>query len=98
MIVVNGILFPPSRARLLQKPQIPVVCFGTEAPYFLKTGRTSRRFTCIIYGMNGVAAGFPNAQFALMPPNPATHQPGPDADKAVDAAFVAAAIPNGGRC
>lgn len=35
VIVVNGILFPPSRAAMLQKLGIPVVCIGTEAPYFL---------------------------------------------------------------
>jgi hypothetical protein len=37
VIVVNGILFPPSRALVLRKLGIPVACFGTEAPYFLKT-------------------------------------------------------------
>lgn len=35
VIVVNGILFPPSRAAMMQKLGIPVVCIGTEAPYFL---------------------------------------------------------------
>lgn len=36
VIVVNGLLFPPSRVSVLRKLGIPVACFGTEAPYFLK--------------------------------------------------------------
>lgn len=37
VVVINGILFPPSRAAQLKKIGIPVACYGTEFPYFAKT-------------------------------------------------------------
>ena len=37
VIVVNGLLFPPSRAAQIAKIGIPVACYGTEAPYFEAT-------------------------------------------------------------
>jgi hypothetical protein len=39
VIVVNGLLFPPSRAALLKRIGIPVACYGTESPYFDRTER-----------------------------------------------------------
>lgn len=95
VVVVNGILFPPSRARVLRKLQIPVACYGTEAPYFLETERqiapyyshwfTNER-TCVKHFPNGIY--LPHAY------NPAMHVPGEvDADKAVDAVFVGGGYP-----
>ena len=37
VVVVNGLLFPPSRAAQIAKIGIPVACYGTEAPYFEQT-------------------------------------------------------------
>lgn len=33
VLVINGMLYPPPRAKILQKIGIPVACWGTEAPY-----------------------------------------------------------------
>lgn len=95
VIVVNGILFPPSRAALLQRLQIPVACFGTEAPYFLKTEQDIAPFYSHWFTNERRCAGaFPNARYLRHAYNPATHQSGPkDADKAVDAVFVGGGYP-----
>lgn len=39
VIVVNGLMFPPSRVEVLRKLGIPVACYGTESPYFDKHER-----------------------------------------------------------
>jgi len=97
VIVVNGILFPPSRAKQLQALNIPVVCLGTEAPYFLEVEQQLAQaythwFTnekkCV--GMFGDGPQFylPHAY------NPAVHVPGEiDPAKACDVAFIGGGYP-----
>ena len=76
VIVVNGILFPPSRARLLQKLQIPVISSARKRRTFSKQSGTSRRFTRIGLRMNGVARGVSQRALPALCLQPATHQPG----------------------
>lgn len=97
VIVVNGILFPPSRAKQLQSLGIPVACFGTEAPYFLEVEQQLAQaythwFTneqqCV--GMFGDIPQFylPHAY------NPALHVPGEiDPAKTCDVVFIGGGYP-----
>jgi len=97
MIVVNGTLFPASRALLLRKLGIPVACFGTEAPYFLKMEQEIAPFythwftnerKCV--GMFGDVPQFylPHAY------NPMLHTPGAvDSGKATDVVFIGGGYP-----
>ena len=101
VFVVNGLLFPPERATLLQKLRIPVACYGTESPYFDDTElqiataythwytqeRTSvERFRAVVDG--GRAFYLPMAF------NPELHAPGPrQRDKAADVVFVGGGYP-----
>lgn len=39
VVVVNGLMFPPSRVSILRSLGIPVACYGTESPYFDKHER-----------------------------------------------------------
>lgn len=95
-IVVNGLLFPPDRARVLSQLGIPVACYGTEAPYFLKEEQAIAPFythwftnerTCVKdFG--------PHATYLPHAYNPALHQPGAvDPAKAVDAVFIGGGYP-----
>lgn len=97
-IVVNGLLFPPSRVRPLRKFGIPVACFGTEAPYFLNEERqiapfydhwfTNERRCVHAFADLTRASYLPHAY------NPEIHQWGRgDPDHACDVAFVGGGYP-----
>ena len=99
VLVVNGILFPPSRALQLKKIGIPVACYGTEAPYFERTEReilpcythwfTQERTAVARYADLGTPV-----TYLPMAYNLAAHQPGPvDADKRCDVTFVGGGFP-----
>jgi hypothetical protein len=97
VIVVNGILFPPSRALLLQKLGIPVACFGTEAPYFLETEQDIA--SCYTHWFtneqNCVGMFGETKQYYLRHAyNPATHTRGAiDADRMADVVFIGGGYP-----
>jgi len=97
VIVINGILFPPSRALLLQKLGIPVACFGTEAPYFLKTEQDIA--PCYTHWftneMNCVGMFGDTKQYYLRHAyNPATHTRGPvNLDMTADVVFIGGGYP-----
>ncbi len=97
IIVVNGILFPPSRAQMLAKLGIPVACFGTEAPYFLEVEQqiaqaythwfTNERRCVGMFG-DGPQFYLPHAY------NPKLHQPGTaDPAFASDVVFIGGGYP-----
>jgi spore maturation protein CgeB len=97
VLVVNGILFPADRAQVMHKLNIPVACYGTEAPYFLDKEQEiapfySHWFTnerrCV--GMFGDVPTFylPHAY------NPEVHVPGPvHSEKACDVVFIGGGYP-----
>ena len=96
VIVVNGILFPPSRAKLLQKLRVPVACFGTEAPYFLKVEQEiSAAYTHWFTNERRCVGQFAAPSFYLPHAyNPAKHHPGAiDLDMRADAVFVGGGYP-----
>lgn len=95
VIVVNGLLFPPSRARLLAKLGIPVACYGTEAPYFLDTEREIAPFYTHWFTNERTCVGqFPNGAYLPHAYNPEVHTPGAaDPAKVVDAVFIGGGYP-----
>jgi len=96
VIVVNGILFPPSRASLMCKLGIPVACFGTEAPYFLPLETDIRpSYTHWFTNERRCVEAFGKNSFYLSHAyNPELHVPGPeDPDKAADVVFVGGGFP-----
>jgi len=95
-IVVNGVLFPPSRAKLLQKLGIPVACFGTEAPYFLDIEQEiSASYTHWFTNEKKCVGAFAAPSFYLRHAyNPERHQPGaPDPAYAADVVFIGGGYP-----
>lgn len=99
VIVVNGMLFPPSRARVLSKIGIPVVCYGTESPYFEDMERKfAPAYTHFFTQERTAVARFKDVQpstfYLPMAYNLETHQPAPiDPDKYCDVAFVGGGFP-----
>lgn len=98
-LVINGLLFPPSRAGLMKKIGMAVACYGTEAPYFERTERqlapfythwfTQERTTVARYADLDVPV-----TYLPMAYNPAIHQPGPvDPDKRCDMTFIGGGYP-----
>jgi hypothetical protein len=98
VIVVNGLLFPPSRAGLLKKIGIPVACYGTESPYFDRTEReiapfythwfTNERTSVVRF------ADIVPTTYLPMAYNPQAHTTGPkDPDKQCDLVFVGGGYP-----
>lgn len=95
-IVVNGTLFPPSRAKLLQQLGIPVACFGTEAPYFLSTEQElSAYYTHWFTNERACVGQFATPSFYLRHAyNPETHRPAPpDPAYVADVVFVGGGYP-----
>jgi spore maturation protein CgeB len=95
-IVVNGIMFPPDRAKLLQKLGIPVVCIGTEAPYFLGVEQQiSAAYTHWFTNERRCVGQFQAPSFYLRHAyNPETHQPSPlDPNLACDVTFIGGGYP-----
>jgi hypothetical protein len=97
-IVVNGLLFPPSRALVLRKLGIPVVCYGTEAPYFKKDEEQIAPFyTHWATNERRSVVGFAELTKAFYLPhayNPLVHRPGAaDPEKACDVVFVGGGYP-----
>jgi spore maturation protein CgeB len=99
VLVVNGLLFPPSRAELFKKIGVPIACYGTEAPYFAETERqlvpsythwfTQERTAVRRYADLGVPA-----TYLPMAYNPRVHTPGaPDPDRICDVVFVGGGYP-----
>ncbi len=98
IIVVNGLLFPPSRAALIAKLGIPIACYGTEAPYFLKTEQAiAEAYTHWFTNERTCVKDFADRTNAFYLPhayNPALHTPGAiDPAKAVDAIFIGGGYP-----
>lgn len=97
-IVVNGLLFPPERAKVLQKLGIPVVCYGTEAPYFEQFERQIAPFYTH-WATNerrsvGAFADLTRSFYLAHAYNPLVHTPGPaEPDKQCDAVFVGGGYP-----
>ncbi len=98
VIVVNGLLFPPSRAALLKRIGIPVACYGTESPYFDRTEREIAPFYTHWFTNERTSV----ARFADIVPtfylphayNPSTHQPLPYSPAhACDMVFVGGGYP-----
>lgn len=98
-IVVNGLLFPPSRIASLRAIGVPVVCVGTESPYFDRAERaiapfydywfTNERSAVARFAGDGV-----RCSYLPMAWNPARHTPPPvDPDKVVDVVFVGGGFP-----
>ena len=99
VIVINGLLFPPSRARVLASIGIPVACYGTEAPYFEEWEHQFAQFYTHFFTQERTAverfkAVQPNTFYLPMAYNPDLHRPGCiDADKRCDLAFVGGGFP-----
>lgn len=96
-LVVNGLLFPPSRAEILAR-YIPTACYGTEAPYMADGERavmgayghwfTQERTAVRAYQHITPCSYLPLAY------NPERHQPGPvDPERRVDTVFVGGGYP-----
>ena len=99
VLVVNGLLFPPSRAGLMKKIGIPIACYGTESPYFEKTEREIAPFYSHWFTQERTAVKrFSDLDVPVtylpMAYNPQLHQPGPhDPDKRCDVVFVGGGFP-----
>lgn len=95
VIVVNGLLIPPSRIAVLRRFAMPVACYGTEAPYFLKAEQEiAPVYTHWFTNERRCVQDFPNCTYLPHAYNPAVHTPGPkDADKQVDAVFIGGGYP-----
>lgn len=99
VLVVNGLLFPPSRAGLMKQIGIPIACYGTEAPYFAATEREiapyySHWFTQERTAVRDYADLDVPVTYLPMAYNPRLHQPGPvDPDRACDVTFVGGGFP-----
>lgn len=98
VIVVNGLLFPPSRAAVLQKLGIPVACYGTESPYFDEAERGIAPFyTHWFTNERTSVARFADLTQAFYLPhayNPRLHVPGEiDPAKACDVVFIGGGFP-----
>lgn len=95
-IVVNGTLFPPSRAALLKKIGLPVACIGTEAPYFLRIEKELAPFYSHWFTNERKCVGMFDAPTTYLRHayNPELHQPGAvDDTKRVPAVFVGGGYP-----
>lgn len=99
VVVVNGLLFPPSRARVLASIGIPVACYGTEAPYFESWEQQFARFYTHFFTQERTAVKRfqehqPRTFYLPMAYNPETHQPmEKDPDRACDLVFVGGGFP-----
>lgn len=97
VIVVNGILFPPSRAKQLQALGIPVACFGTEAPYFLEVEQQlAQAYTHWFTNEKQCVGSFGDVPQFYLPHayNPTLHVPGEiDPAKACDVVFIGGGYP-----
>lgn len=101
-LVINGLLFPPQRAAIMNNAGIPIACYGTEAPYHGDHERAlapfyTHWFTQERRSVRGFAEtiGDPTrAHYLPMAYNPLTHTPGAvEADKAADVVFVGGGYP-----
>ena len=99
VIVVNGLLFPPRRAGLFKKIGVPIVCYGTEAPYFSATEKRiapfyTRFFTQERTAVQAYADLDVPVTYLPMAYNPHVHRSEPpDADKQCDLVFVGGGFP-----
>lgn len=98
VLVVNGLLFPPERAALLRRLNIPVACYGTEAPYVEAMERQiapfySHWFTQERRSVARMQDLVPTTYLPLAY-HPERHAlAAPDPDKRVDAVFVGGGYP-----
>jgi hypothetical protein len=97
VLVVNGLLFPASRAELLAR-YIPTACYGTEAPYM----DYAERQILGAYGHWFTQERAAVARYQHLTPttylplayHPEHHQPGPvDPERRVDTVFVGGGYP-----
>lgn len=98
VVVVNGLLFPPSRVTVLRKLGIPVACYGTESPYFDSAEREIAPFYSHWFTNERTSvARFSDLTQAFYLPhayNPMLHVPGEiDPAKACDVVFVGGGFP-----
>lgn len=99
ILVVNGLLFPPSRAGLMKKIGIRIACYGTEAPYFEATERQIAPFYAHWFTQERTAAERYSdldvpVTYLPMAYNPEVHRPTPpDFDKLRDVVFVGGGFP-----
>jgi spore maturation protein CgeB len=101
VVVVTGTLFPPQRADILRKLGIPVVCYGTEAPYFLDVEKVLAShydywFTQERTAVTELQRAMPNhhAFYLPMAYNPERHRPAPvNPDMGADVVFVGGGYP-----
>lgn len=99
VIVVNGLLFPPSRVAPLRRIGLPVVCIGTESPYFDDAEQQiapyySHWFTNERTAVDRFRRHGATASYLPMAWNPEVHTPAdPDPGKAVDMVFVGGGFP-----
>lgn len=95
VVVINGLLFAPDRAMLMQKLGIPVACFGTEAPYLLESEQQiAPAYTHWFTNERRCVNAFANGHYLAHAWNPEVHTPGAaEPDKAVDAVFVGGGYP-----
>lgn len=99
VLVINGLLFPPSRTALFRKMGLPIACYGTEAPYFEATERQLVPFYSHWFTQERTAAqryadlGTP-VIYLPMAYNPNIHHPAPpDPDRSCDVTFVGGGYP-----
>lgn len=99
VLVINGLLFPPSRTKVFRDIGLPIACYGTEAPYFEATERQLVPFYTHWFTQERSAVkrysdlGTP-VSYLPMAYNPKVHHPGPtDPDKRCDVTFVGGGFP-----
>jgi spore maturation protein CgeB len=98
VVVVYGLLFPAARVVALKKLGVPVVCFGTEAPYirkeleaapFYDVWFTNERRSVDLFRAYGA-----NAYYLPTAYDPTCHAPGPaKPEYRADAVFIGGAYP-----
>lgn len=96
VLVINGLLFPPDRARVLARQGIPVGCYGTEAPYMEEAERQIAPFYTHWFTQERRSVGRYDVPTTYLPLayHPERHVPAlPDPDKACDVVFVGGGYP-----
>lgn len=96
VVVVNGLLFPPSRTEVFRKIGLPIACYGTEAPYFERTELDIAPFYTHWFTQERTSVKKFSTPCTYLPMayNPRVHRAGvADTDKACDVTFVGGGFP-----
>lgn len=96
-LVVNGLLFPASRAEVLAR-YIPTACYGTEAPYMADAEMASLGCYGHWFTQERTSVqryqGITPTTYLPLAYHPERHQPGPvDPERRVDTVFVGGGYP-----